>query len=104
MVICTFLMKLCGVCLELTSEEVSVAVGFAPALFVVGHSRHLLSRGAAHGLIPSPLSPSHLRETDNTFSKEADSTRLKSEQTISSISGSAGLRTTDHQEKKTHLS
>lgn len=78
-----FPQKLC-VCLRLTSEEVSIAVGFAPALFVSGHSRHLLSRGAAHGLIPSPLSPSHLRETENTFNihfQEPDSTHSKLEWT-----------------------
>jgi len=77
-------MCLC-VCVRLTSEKVSIAVGFAPALFVGGHSRHLLSRGAAHGLTLSPLSPSHLRETENTFInihiQEPDSTSLKSEWT-----------------------
>lgn len=43
----------------LTGEEVSVAVGLAASLLIVGHGRHLLGRGAAHGLTLWNLSSSH---------------------------------------------
>lgn len=43
----------------LTGEEVSVAVGLATSLLIVGHGRHLLGRGAAHGLTLWNLSSSH---------------------------------------------
>ncbi len=40
----------CVCACALTSEEVSVAVGLAASLLIVGHGRHLRGRGAAHGL------------------------------------------------------
>lgn len=43
----------------LTGEEVSVAVGLAASLLIVGHGRHLLGWGAAHGLTLWNLSSSH---------------------------------------------
>lgn len=42
--------RACECACVLTAVEVAIAVGFAASLLVVGHGRHLLGRGAAHGL------------------------------------------------------